>query len=88
MQRRIFDRFGMRRSSMTWRDDFAANVAEGTANYALCVEEKRACILLMANSARAEAIFVTLVQRLLGDAPIPASWEGYAPARCSRPVTS
>jgi hypothetical protein len=35
----------------------------------------------MANSTRAEAIFVTLVQRLLGDLPIPASWEGYAPAR-------
>ena len=28
MQRRIFDRFGMRRSSMTWRDEFAANLAE------------------------------------------------------------
>ena len=185
MQRRIFDRFGMSRSSMTWRDEFAANVAEnylpdgkayghrrwdkpgaagsldttpaewaqflaavvrgeglsakskaemirsqvaidsetqfptlqagrtdrwkpiglgyglgwgvfdtrygraffkeghdeGTANYALCVQEKRACILLMANSTRAEAIFVTLVQRLLGDVPIPAAWEGYAPAR-------
>jgi hypothetical protein len=51
------------------------------ANYALCVQEKRACILLMANSTRAEAIFVTLVQRLLGDVPIPASWEGCAPAR-------
>jgi CubicO group peptidase (beta-lactamase class C family) len=28
MQRRIFDRFGMKRTSMTWRDDFAANLAE------------------------------------------------------------
>ena len=185
MQRRIFDRFGMRRTSMVWRGDFAANLAEnylpdgkpyghrrwdevgaagsmdttpddwakflaavvrgdglsakskaemirlqiaidsetqfptlqaartdrwksiglgygigwgvfdtrhghaffkeghdeGNANYALCVEQKRACILLMANSTRAEAIFVTLVQRLLGDVPIPAAWEGFAPAR-------
>ena len=28
MQRRIFDRFGMKRTAMTWRADFAANVAE------------------------------------------------------------
>jgi len=29
MQRRIFDRFGMPRTSMTWRADFAANAADG-----------------------------------------------------------
>jgi CubicO group peptidase (beta-lactamase class C family) len=29
MQKRIFDRFGMTRSALTWRDDFAANFAEG-----------------------------------------------------------
>lgn len=29
MQERVFDRFGMARTSMTWRDDFAANVALG-----------------------------------------------------------
>lgn len=29
MQRRVFDRFGMRRTSMMWRDDFAANLADG-----------------------------------------------------------
>ncbi len=29
MQRRIFDRFGMTRSSLTWRADFAANVTTG-----------------------------------------------------------
>jgi CubicO group peptidase (beta-lactamase class C family) len=29
MQRRVFDRFGMSRSSLTWRDDFAANVTTG-----------------------------------------------------------
>jgi CubicO group peptidase (beta-lactamase class C family) len=28
MQRRIFDRFGMKRTAMTWRADFAANVAQ------------------------------------------------------------
>ena len=29
MQRRIFDRFGMTRTSLLWRPDFAANVADG-----------------------------------------------------------
>lgn len=29
MQRRIFDRFDMARTSMTWRDDFALNAADG-----------------------------------------------------------
>lgn len=50
-----------------------------TANYALCIAEKRACILLLSNSVRAERIFATLEQRLLGDVPLPYAWEGYAP---------
>lgn len=29
MQRRVFDRFGMTRTSMQWRDDFAGNLADG-----------------------------------------------------------
>ncbi|MFN3857729.1 MAG: serine hydrolase domain-containing protein [Caulobacter sp.] len=29
MQRRVFDRFGMSRSSMIWRPDFAGNLADG-----------------------------------------------------------
>jgi CubicO group peptidase (beta-lactamase class C family) len=29
MQRRVFDRFGMRHASMTWRPDFGANLADG-----------------------------------------------------------
>jgi CubicO group peptidase (beta-lactamase class C family) len=29
MQRRVFDRFGMTRTSMTWRADFALNLADG-----------------------------------------------------------
>jgi CubicO group peptidase (beta-lactamase class C family) len=31
MQRRVFDRFGMTRTSMQWRDDFAGNLADGYA---------------------------------------------------------
>ncbi|MFC0251638.1 serine hydrolase domain-containing protein [Massilia consociata] len=29
MQRRVFDRFGMRRTGMTWRPDFATDLADG-----------------------------------------------------------
>ena len=29
MQKRVFDRFGMRRTSMQWRPDFAGNLADG-----------------------------------------------------------
>ncbi|MFC5461763.1 serine hydrolase domain-containing protein [Massilia niabensis] len=29
MQRRVFERFGMKNTSMTWRPDFAANLADG-----------------------------------------------------------
>jgi CubicO group peptidase (beta-lactamase class C family) len=31
MQTRVFDRFGMSRTSMQWRDDFAGNLADGYA---------------------------------------------------------
>ena len=31
MQKRVFDRFGMKRSSMVWRDHFAGNLAVGHA---------------------------------------------------------
>ena len=51
---------------------------EGTANYALCVQEKNACILLLSNDVRAENIFAALVKRLFGDVKLPAAWEGYA----------
>jgi CubicO group peptidase (beta-lactamase class C family) len=182
MQKRIFDRFGMKRSSMTWRPDFASNYAEnhqidgapyphrrwdeagaagsldttavdyaafvaavargdglsgkakaemirrqieidserqfptlsearterwkpiglgyglgwgvfetpyghaffkeghdeGTANYVLCVEPRRSCIVMLANDVRAERIFVPLVRRLFGEVNLPADWEGYA----------
>jgi len=52
---------------------------DATANYAVCIAERRDCILLMSNSVRAEAVFVSLVHKLLGDVPIPAEWEGYGP---------
>jgi CubicO group peptidase (beta-lactamase class C family) len=42
MQRRVFDRFGMQRSGMTWRPSFADNLADGfTASGALQPHSRR-----------------------------------------------
>jgi len=54
---------------------------DGTANYALCLDKQRDCILLLSNSVRAERIFTTLVNQLLGPVNLPAAWEGYPPAK-------
>jgi hypothetical protein len=53
---------------------------DGTANYALCVERPRACVLIMSNSVRAERIFEPIVERTLGELGIPWAWEGYGTA--------
>jgi CubicO group peptidase (beta-lactamase class C family) len=182
MQRRVFDRFGMTRTSMMWREDFAGNVAQGyelngkmdvhdtrshvraagsmdttitdwahflagvsrgegvsraawtdmtsrhividtaaqfptlvqphhdwssislgyglgwgvfetpyghaffkeghdddTANYAVCISERRDCIVVLSNSVRAEGIYLKLVDQLLGPTNLPWSWELYTP---------
>lgn len=52
---------------------------DGTANYALCVQDKLACILLLPNSDDAESIFKPLVEALMGDLRLPWRWEGYTP---------
>lgn len=52
---------------------------DGTGNYALCVQPKKACILLLSNSDHAEGIFKYLVDDLLGPTNLPWRWEGYIP---------
>jgi CubicO group peptidase (beta-lactamase class C family) len=52
---------------------------DGTDNYALCIDTRQSCILLMANDNRATRIFVPLVNQLLGPVGLPAEWEGYRP---------
>jgi CubicO group peptidase (beta-lactamase class C family) len=52
---------------------------DGTENYAMCVDKRQSCILLMANDNRAAEIFVTLTNQLLGPVGLPAEWEGYRP---------
>ena len=52
---------------------------DGTDNYAVCVDNRQSCILLLANDNRAVNIFVPLVNDLLGPIGLPAEWEGYRP---------
>jgi len=52
---------------------------DGTVNYALCVQPKRACILLLSNSDQAVGIYKTLVDELMGNVGLPWQWEGFIP---------
>jgi CubicO group peptidase (beta-lactamase class C family) len=52
---------------------------DGTDNYAVCIDTKRSCILLLSNDNRAVNIFVPLINSLLGPIGVPAAWEGYRP---------
>jgi CubicO group peptidase (beta-lactamase class C family) len=58
---------------------------DGTGHYALCIEPKRDCILLLSNSDRGEGIFKPLVEALIGDVGLPWRWEGYAPFDAAAP---
>ena len=58
---------------------------DGTANYALCVEPRRACILLMSNDVRAEGIYVALADGLMGRTNLPWRWMPYVPFDAAKP---
>jgi CubicO group peptidase (beta-lactamase class C family) len=184
MQRRVFDRFGMKNTSMIWRPDFAANLADGwkedgsvephdersrvraagsmdttiedfakfsaavmrgeglskasraelvrsslpittasqfrtlqaelppeqrrkdlaaglgvvvfdgpqgrgfykgghndsTGNSWVCIERRRACVVILSNDVRAEKAFPAIVKAVLGDTGVPYEWEyGFRP---------
>lgn len=50
---------------------------DGTANYALCLDEQRRCVLLLSNDVRAEHVFRPIIEAVMGPVPVPWSWEGY-----------
>lgn len=51
-----------------------------TGNTWLCVEQRRACVVILANDVRAEAAFPGLVRFILGETGAPWDWEYGAPA--------
>ncbi|MCR9279187.1 MAG: beta-lactamase family protein [Pseudomonadaceae bacterium] len=65
--------------SVRGRAFFKEGHDDGTANYALCIEQEASCILLMSNSVRAEGIFKEVVDTLFGETGLPWRWEGYEP---------
>lgn len=48
---------------------------DSTANTLVCLENRRRCLLIMANDVRAEAAFPGLVRTLLGETGVPYAWE-------------
>ena len=52
---------------------------DGTGNYTLCIQPRKACILLLSNSDKAEGIYKPLVERLMGNVGLPWRWENYIP---------
>tara|TARA_R110002096_G_scaffold97990_11_gene218274 strand:+ start:189 stop:1331 length:1143 start_codon:yes stop_codon:yes gene_type:complete len=45
-----------------------------TGNFVICHEESERCVVLLANSVRAELIYPQIVKQVLGDTPAPWWW--------------
>lgn len=58
---------------------------DSTGNMVLCLEQKKRCVVLLANDVRAEKIFPKLAQMVLGDTAMPWAWEYDWFARASLP---
>jgi CubicO group peptidase (beta-lactamase class C family) len=67
---------------------FKEGYDDGTRNYALCIQPRRACVLLLSNSARADGIFKALVEELMGDVSLPWRWENFIPYDQPTPAAS
>lgn len=52
---------------------------DGWNNYALCLDQARRCIVIMANTSNGEGIFLYLVDALMGPTGLPWDWEGFLP---------
>jgi CubicO group peptidase (beta-lactamase class C family) len=57
------------------RGFFKGGHDDWTDNTLVCLEKGRRCVLLLSNSARAQAIFPALVRAVLGETGIPWKWE-------------
>ena len=52
-----------------------------TGNTMVCVERRRACVVLLSNDVMAETLYPTIVRQLLGEAGVPWEWEYGATTR-------
>ncbi len=46
-----------------------------TGNMVICLENKKRCVVMLANDVRAERIYPELARRILGDTKMPWTWE-------------
>lgn len=60
------------RSGPAW---FKGGHNDWTGNMVVCLEAQRRCVVLLANSVRAERIYPALVRFVLGETDMPWSWE-------------
>lgn len=67
------------------RGFFKGGHDDWTDNMVVCLEKGRRCVLLLSNSARAQAIFPALVRAVLGETGVPWRWE-YSDAAAPPPV--
>ena len=72
-----FDRLAMTRTSLVWREDFAANLADGWNDQGQPQEHDQRSKVRAAgsNDVRSEAGFADLVRFILGDTGVPYDWE-------------
>lgn len=52
---------------------------DGTNNYVLCLDDRKVCLMLLANSSNGESIFKYLADAILGPTCLPWFWENYIP---------
>jgi len=52
---------------------------DGTNNLALCLSERKDCVLILSNSSNGESMFTYVVDAALGKTCLPWFWENYIP---------
>ena len=52
---------------------------DGVENYALCIQPRQTCVLLLSNDNRAAHAFKPILDALWGEVGVPWRWEGYTP---------
>ncbi|WP_431287956.1 serine hydrolase domain-containing protein [Roseateles chitinivorans] len=64
------------------RGYFKGGHDDQTGNTMVCVEQRRACVVLLSNDVMAERLYPAIVRRVLGETGVPFMWE-YGPKASS-----
>ncbi|HEY1397175.1 serine hydrolase domain-containing protein [Roseateles sp.] len=66
------------------RGYFKGGHDDQTGNTMVCVERRRACVVLLSNDVMAERLYPAIVRRVLGETGVPFTWE-YGPKAAEWP---